>query len=295
MDIHRYWAWTDAEATDPSGQPYCFTVRRGSDVSQDDAHRLAELAASELSEWIRSGGEPPKWYEYSTRQLPEPILEEIADESGQRAGAITINRFGCEVLNTQRLAFLDIDLQPSRSRKGAGGLLGRLFGGGKAEQSPAATPESAADGALRQLDEWVRQQPRTGVRAYRTSAGLRYLFVSPAMDPMRALHEPVYEQLGCDPLYRKLCVAQNCFRARLTPKPWRIGVPTPWAWRVDRLESDPTYYDRWHKGYLAKAGNYAACSYIDSFGEPDAPDEVTARLIAIHDERSGAQSGLALA
>lgn len=295
MNIARYWATATARAEDPDGNPMEFTIRRGSDISQDDARHNAEDAAKAIAGRLRAGHEPPKWYEYSTRQLPEPILEEISDESGQRAGAITINRFGCEVLNTQRLAFLDIDLKPSRSRRASGALLGRLFGRGKAEQPTGDTTQIAVDGALSQLKSWVRKQPRTGVRAYRTSAGLRYLFVSPAMDPMRALHEPVYEELGCDPLYRRLCVAQDCFRARLTPKPWRINVPTPREWRVDRLEAEPSYYDRWHESYLVKAGNYAACAYLDSFGETDAPDETAARLIAIHDERSGALSGMTLA
>lgn len=72
-------------------------------------------------------------------------------------------------------------------------------------------------------------------------------------------------------------------------------MPTPQSWRVDRVEEDPAYYDRWYAAYLKKAGGYAACGFLEAIGEQSAPDETTARLIRIHDERSGAESGLALA
>jgi hypothetical protein len=295
MNIFRYWAWADSEATDRTGQPYFFTIRRGSDLSFEDALQRAQQAAAQLEARIAAGDEPPSWYEYSARQIPEPIIEEFRGDSGQRRGVITINRFGCEVLNTQTLAFLDIDLVPARSRRSRGGLRSRLFGGGKYEGSAAASTEVAVEGAISQLRSWVQRNPQAAVRVYRTSAGLRYLFASPAMQPGDALHEPVYEELGCDPLYRRMCVAQNCFRARLTAKPWRIGVKRSPPWRVDLIEAESSVYDRWHADYLKAAGNFAACAYLDTVGEQTETDAMTERLISLHDERSGAASGLPLA
>lgn len=291
MNIHRYWAWKDVEANGPDGRAFCFTVRRGSDLSEEDAARRADDAARDLAARVRSGGPPPKWYEYSMRQLPEPILEEFHDDAGARLGAITINRFGCEVLNTQQLAFLDIDLVPARRR---GVFLSRLFGGGHGArgEEPGASP---AEGAIDQLRAWVSEHPGTSVRVYRTTAGLRYLFVSPSMQPRDALHEPVYEQLGCDRLYRRLCVAQNCFRARLSPKPWRIGVEGSPAWRVDRLEASPEEYERWHRGYLERARGFAACEFVETVGEVHEPDASVRRMIDVHDERAGVGTGLPLA
>jgi len=101
MNIHRYWASAESEAIDPTGRSCSFTIRRGSDLSVEDAQQRVEQAAAQLESRIAAGGEPPSWYEYSTRQIPEPIIEEFRDDSGQRSGVITINRFGCEVLNTQ--------------------------------------------------------------------------------------------------------------------------------------------------------------------------------------------------
>jgi hypothetical protein len=34
-------------------------------------------------------------------------------------------------------------------------------------------------------------------------------------------------ELGNDPLYAALCKRQQCFRARLGPKPWRAQLPMP--------------------------------------------------------------------
>ncbi len=294
MNIFKYWAWFDSEETGPDGQPYSLTVKRGSDLSHEDARQKAEQAAADLMERIRAGGEPPAWYEYSTRQLPEPILEDFHSESGERIAAITINRFGCEVLNTQNLAFLDIDLVPVLPPERRG-LLSRLFGGSKQINTDPAAMQAAIEGAVNQLRTWVARNPGTCVRVYRTSAGLRYLFVSPAMNPGDALHEPVYEELGCDPLYRRMCVAQDCFRARLSPKPWRIGVESSPVWRVDRMETEPQVYDRWHKTYLDRAKGYAACELLDTVGEMTTLDAQSRRLIDLHDERSGVGSGLPLA
>ncbi|MFG0293118.1 MAG: hypothetical protein ACF8MJ_08185 [Phycisphaerales bacterium JB050] len=294
MNIFRYWAWVNSEEAGPDGRPYSFTLKRGSDLSQEDARQKAERASKELMARIRDGGEPPAWYEYSTRQLPEPILDEIHDDAGQRIAAVTINRFGCEVLNTQNLAFLDIDLVPLSTPK-RGGLLARMFGGGTDPEAEKLAQATAVEGAISQLRSWVARNAGTAVRVYRTSAGLRYLFVSPTMNPGDALHQPVYEELGCDPLYRRLCVAQDCFRARLSPKPWRIGVEPSPVWRVDRLDEQPQVYEQWHSAYLDKARHYAACELLETVGAAQTNDPSCERLILLHDERSGVGSGLPLA
>lgn len=147
MIIARYWGAAEAEVQGPD-RAYLLTIRRGSDISLEDAQQRAEEAAAEIGARCEAGQEPPDSYAYSTRQLPEPILEEIHNAEGERVGAITINRFGCEVLNTSRLAFLDIDLVPSKKR--SGGLLSRLFGSAPtpAVESPE---ETAAEGAISQL------------------------------------------------------------------------------------------------------------------------------------------------
>lgn len=295
MNIARYWATVDAEEIAPDGAPMPFSIRRGSDVSQEDARRRAEHAARELQRRIRAGEEPADWYDYSVRQLAEPIIDEVHDVNGERIGAITVNRYGCEVLNTLRLGFLDVDRQELRippRHDDRRGFFARLFGGARSEPPKPRDTRSPEQRAIDQLRSFVAERSGTGVRAYRTAGGLRYLFVRPQMNPNSALEVPIYAELGCDPLYRRLCVAQGCFRARLSPKPWRIGVERPP--RVHADASNPAF-ERWRTEYRAKSAGFAVCTLIDSFGDTSPPDELTRHLIDMHDELTGATTGYPLA
>ncbi len=295
MHIAHFWATAEGNGTAPDGRQVPFKVRRGSDVSIEDARRIAEQAARDLCDHIRRGGEPADHYDYDQRQLVEPIIEDINDADGSRIAAITINRYGCEVLNTMHLGFLDIDLvhlEKQRRRADRRGFITRLFGGGREEARSAGQPTTPEGRALQQLDTWIRQRPSTGVRAYRTAAGLRYLFVHPRMNPLDALDVPVYAELGCDPLYQRLCVAQGCFRARLSPKPWRIGVKRPPGPRADLQDNA---FIRWRTSYNAKSTGFAVCAMLQCFGDVTPPDPMTQHLIELHDELTGATTGYPLA
>jgi len=94
-----------------------------------------------------------------------------------------------------------------------------------------------------------------------------------------------------------MCRNQNCFRARLSPKPWRIGIrdhirPRPGYWPV-KPEHLPARH-RWIAAYEEKAKDYAACRFLESLGSstthPTAND-----LRILHDELCLAESGLPLA
>jgi hypothetical protein len=50
------------------------------------------------------------------------------------------------------------------------------------------------------------------------------LAVHDLFDPTSAITLAALRELGSDPKYVQLAKAQECFRARLTPKPWRCGV-----------------------------------------------------------------------
>src|SRR5688572_18341267 len=64
-----------------------------------------------------------------------------------------------------------------------------------------------------------------------------------------------------DPVYRRMCRNQRCFRARVSPKPWRIGLtehlrPRPGVWPVkpERLPQR----NEWIRRYESQAGGVAA-------------------------------------
>ena len=47
---------------------------------------------------------------YPNRPFREQIIRELKDAAGQTSAVITRNAYGCLVLNTARMMFVDIDL-----------------------------------------------------------------------------------------------------------------------------------------------------------------------------------------
>jgi hypothetical protein len=94
-----------------------------------------------------------------------------------------------------------------------------------------------------------------------------------------------------------MCLRQDCFRARLTAKPWRIGIqdhlkPRPGVWPV-RPEK-MAERNAWLANYDAKAASFAACRFELEIGS-DQSDEKAARIQALHDDACRALTGLPLA
>lgn len=87
--------------------------------------------------------------------------------------------------------------------------------------------------------------------------------------------------LRADPLYQRLCQSQHCYRARLSPKPWRCGTTRP----PNRYPREPgeaaQAYTRWLAAYSHHAAGYAVCRPLLTLGT-DQQDEDTTRLMALH-------------
>jgi len=275
MRIARYWALDKVVEKDPRGELVTRHVYGGSDVSEGEAKAEAKRRAEAIAQRIRmgeiGGRFHEKWYEYARLSKPEPIVEEFHDQGGRRVGAITANRYGACVLNTSELAFVDVDLKPRVTS-----LLGSLLGKKRLD------PEREA---LDKLEAWVGSGSGRAARAYRTRSGLRYLIPSPLMKPDSDQTRAVMEGLGADKLYVTLCKHQQSFRARLTPKPWRLprSVPEP---VFDRLGAKQTS-DVWRS-------SHAVCELIGEYGRAEEAPSTT-ELIAVHDAWTNVGSGLPLA
>lgn len=281
MRVARFWARAQVEEGG-----YARGAWGGSDVSLEDAQAIAEKRARAMVAQVLAADDPGlHHYEYQRHDMPEPIVQEMLDAAGERIGAITINRYGANVLNTARLVFVDVDLpQP----QGGGGLLGKLFG-------RKAAPTDPADEAIERLRAWTRQSTSHGARVYRTAAGLRYLLTHPSMTPDGDDTGRLMQQLGADPLYARLCQAQGSFRARLSPKPWRIGVRGTPKLNFEKLADAGEDIKTWLRTYERACGGYAVCELIDEVGNTRPPDDDTARLISLHDDTAGVGSGRPLA
>jgi hypothetical protein len=94
-----------------------------------------------------------------------------------------------------------------------------------------------------------------------------------------------------------MCHNQQCFRARVSAKPWRIGLrshlkPRPGVWPVaaDRLPAR----NAWVDDYERRAAAYAACEFVESLGSGTVHPQVQP-VQDLHDQLCGATSGRPLA
>jgi hypothetical protein len=123
--------------------------------------------------------------------------------------------------------------------------------------------------ALRKVRRFVQANPDWNLRVYRTPLGLRVLATHRPFLPSDPQVAHCFSALGADPMYRKMCLLQQCFRARVSAKPWRIGVktrmkPRPGLWpvRPERLAERAA----WIEKYETVAKRFAACHFIEQYG-----------------------------
>lgn len=260
-----------------------------------------------------------------------PIREEIIAEFPEEDTVITRNSYGALCLNTQSAMFVDIDAPQSRAY-GQGCLTGCLIFPLLmiAGVWPADLPWTSAllgavtcsallgwfraalvrrqevmDPRFRDLIEWTVDKAREWcgmysewrVRIYETPAGAR---VVATHDTFEAGEEPATTFMAfmkADPLYEHMCRLQRCFRARVTPKPWRTRLAQRFrsggTWPV----SDPEALERratWAAAYEQIQPEYASCRYVKTIGPgPDHPR--IARIVQLHDDYCNANRRLPLA
>jgi hypothetical protein len=284
MNIPKYWAKIEQSFPGPQ-KKYFLSSWQGSDLSELDAREKAKARAEEIARKV-ARGEPLERYGYADRPLREEIKEGVQNRSHNDVGMITRNAYGALVLNAANAMFIDIDIPGLDTPKRRG-----LFGGGKESfHSDAYLP------AVRDVEAWTIKHPEYGFRIYATFAGLRCLIVNTVFQPGSGPAHEILRELKSDPLYARLCKAQECFRARLTPKPWRCGMHPPsstlrFPRQNPRLEEE---FREWEKRYEAAASKYSVCSLLKSTGPRAIHPDVEA-VLALHDRVTRADSGLPLA
>ncbi len=208
--------------------------------------------------------------------MREEIIQTLR-EGDEDIAIVTRNRYGALVLNTASVLFVDVDYPAVK----ANGLWDALL----LAVSPARRQWRAA--AVRELTldsvrEWSRENPDHCFRIYRTRAGLRLLFTDRRYDPKAEDVCRILRELGSDPLYRRLTLKQECFRARLTPKPWRCGVKNPphqYPWK--NPEAERACRD-WKRRYEQATKRYTVCEFVEVCGSAS-PDGEIAAVLELHD------------
>ena len=288
LRIPKFWSKATAEGETDQGKPLRFSCWRSSDISQDDAHESALSVAKRIIDALRSGRNLRR-YPYGCLPLREEVVNKLKDARGNLFAAVTRNSFGSLVLNAERVMFVDIDFPLVFIGERITHFFVRLFGLGKT--SPEAKREERAKGSL---EHFMAQHPGWGLRLYRTFAGFRGIVTHDVFDPKRDHAIDVLRQMGSDPLYVRLCRSQECFRARLTPKPWRCGHRNN---TIRYPIEDPKVaerFEQWKTNYEACQSQYATCRFVNQMGNTAVHPEVS-QVVELHDYLTRCNESLKLA
>lgn len=326
MIVPDHWAEARRQHRSAGRQ---ITVRRygWSDTSAAAAQAHAESRADEALQRLVAG-------EPLARREPRvayngaegvPIREEVLARHG--AQVITRNAYGARCLNSPNALFADIDFERAPTLGPAlgafaalalaAGLAGWATGSvalglgllvvallaawplgavlARRLQALRGGPERVARA---RLDAFLARHPHWSVRLYRTPAGLRVLATHQPCTPEAEEVQRFFAAVAADPVYVRMCTRQHCFRARLSAKPWRIGIatrlrPRPGVWPVsaDRLPARAA----WVADYEARAAAHAACRFVAALGPGTVHPELR-EVVELHDRESRAlQAGLGLA
>ncbi len=142
----------------------------------------------------------------------------------------------------------------------------------------------------------------TNYRLYKTANGWR-LILTDTLVKVKDFNFFEWESVGSDFLYNMLCQRFGNFRARLTPKPERVGVPNLYEvfdtkqFLRDYELAPPAFkeqFQQWLQDYEAAASNFATCRLVKFRNDDPAPEEVS-KFIELHDTRTRAHQAYPLA
>lgn len=294
MIIPRYWAEAKIK-TRIAGRSYSLKRFGWSDQSVAAAQRHAEQRIAEAIEKINAGEHIRRIEHKVPYNGAEglPIREEIIAQHDDVM--ITRNGYGALCLNTPDVLFADIDFAESSQLTVhfaaffmllllsiavsayfmswmilvIGLIISFLFTRVFAKSLSTlqrrfiTTPEQ---GSLALIRNFSQQHPHWHLRVYRTPKGYRILAMHQTFDANGKEAQLMFEAIKADPHYVRMCKNQNCFRARISPKPWRIGMNRLrlGIWPVD--PQDLAIREAWVREYEQHAKHYASCRFVEQFG-----------------------------
>jgi hypothetical protein len=279
MKVSKYWYKENQVAKDNEDNVYDLNCWAGSDVSVEDAK---EKALVKIQKWIDrlAKGQEIGDYEYQNGEIREELIEEIFDDNNTLIAAITRNRYGALVLNTDAVTIADVDT-PAKT---FGEAIKSLFGKKIDKQAQA----------LEKIKACQKIHPNLNFIVYQTFAGFRIIITGHNYAASTKQTIALFEELGVDKLYAKLCRVQECYRARLTPKPWRCKSTTP-PYRFPRVNAEQqSLFEIWREGYEENSEKYAVCYKVEQLGKRYVSADID-KIISLHDDYVLKQKKLPLA
>ncbi len=250
------------------------TARGWSNTSQDDAARNAHDRLRRILDWLHNPDGDLDRYQYvMDNAICEQVIDRIESIDGNEIAVISRNAYGSLVLNVTCVMIVDIDIESTIKQPG---MIARLFG------AKTKSIDAVLASKLEHVRRWQNQHPDYAFRLYRTAAGLRAIVSNRIFESIDDSTLQTMTELDSDPLYRDLCKSQKCFRARLTPKPWRVGWKPP----VERFpfasEQRERTFNQWYETYCQRAKNWAVCEFQEWIG-PTQPHPIAQQIIDLHD------------
>ncbi|CAM4056520.1 hypothetical protein PSAR109036_06765 [Psychrobacter arenosus] len=130
------------------------------------------------------------------------------------------------------------------------------------------------------INERLASHPNERFRLYQTPAGFRLIATHSTVTPSDTVVKDWLDHFHADSNYARLCQAQQCFRARLTAKPWRMveiveqnkldkTLPHRNIWLVEtetQRKNETVEREEWAQKYDEFAKGYKACRYLETLG-----------------------------
>jgi hypothetical protein len=276
MKIPPYWTRESYTGRNKNDKAQTFIAYGWSLESLEAAKEDAVARAKRVFDYVINGKRLGA-YEYGDRPRREEIIQTLRDRDRDIA-VITRNRYGALVLNAVSVLFVDVDFPRIRAQGIWDAILLALSGSRRRRRA-----EAAREQVLESVRRWSRDNPSRSLRIYRTHAGLRLLFVDKLYEPKSPETRHLLQELGSDPLYRKLTEKQECFRARLTPKPWRCDIsrpPNEYPWPDAQAEQE---YRQWEEEYDRATQAYTVCRLLETCGSAASNAEI-AMILDLHDK-----------
>ncbi|UTA47310.1 hypothetical protein L1F30_14200 [Simiduia sp. 21SJ11W-1] len=239
MKYFKYWVQSKVPVR-IGNRDTQITLLAGSNISAEDAERQALQHAQDVEHRVRTG----KRREDYQVPIKEKLVEVLNDDN-----VITVCRYGALILNSREYTILDLDDYPID-------FLDIFRGLGKL---------SKKERIVYKFEAKIKKQLAFGqdFRIYETAKGIRVIgktFVAPEQPRftrwMRALF--------VDWLYIEMSKRQGCYRARLTPKPFRMKIKTLKI--RSPLDCDTQAYKEWAAMYAERAKDFSVVRLIKTLG-----------------------------
>lgn len=326
MLIPFFWAESRLQTKSRTKQ---VTVKRWgwSDISQIEAQEMADRRVQEGMNRILNGEDVRRRETIDAYGTEDgvPIREEVVSRHG--IVAITRNSYGSLCLNTPNVFFADVDAQWKGALEisfraylfvllvgitagilqksfllGAGIVIGVLWLWSIANSWINKRRRPVGEAKVKQehlaaIRAFIAEHPEWHLRVYETPAGYRLLAMHQVFDPQGEISRDALKALNSDVRFARLCALQSCFRARVSPKYWRIGYEPKEQLPKSKWPFPPEHLPRrqaWLAGYEILAPRFASCRFIERLGSnvvhPDAEE-----VREIHDRLSQSNTSLPLA